>query len=174
MKKITPIQLKAALLLVVLGLNTLVSFACAMGLDLGSKTSHHKEEATEPSFHINADGKKHHHQPEPAKANVHVHADGKKHDHHHEPANQLPEEKETQKKDKDGCCNDDVLKFQNLDKYLNKNARTVIDVPAFVAALSAFLEIELFKTSATPQLPVIRYLFPPPPDILISIQRFQI
>lgn len=174
MKRDTSIQFKAAILLTVFALNTVVGFACSVGLNIGSKTSHHNAETTEPSVHIHADGKKHHHQPKPVKAATHVHADGKKHEHKSEPLKQHQEEKETQKKEKDDCCNDDVLKFQNLDKYLNKNARTVIDVPAFVAALSTFLEIDIFKTSATPQLPVIRYLFPPPPDILISIQRFQI
>ena len=174
MKNGTSIQFKAALLLIVFSLNTLVGFACAMGLDMGFNTSHHNDEVMEPAVHIHADGKKHHHQPEPAKINVHVHDDGKKHNHHNEPAKQHHKEKETPGKDKDDCCNDGVLKFQNLDKNLNQNTKTVIDVPAFVAFLSNFSGVDILKTSATPQLPVIRYLFPPPPNILISIHRFQI
>lgn len=174
MKRNTSIQLKAAFLLAVFALNTVAGFACAMGLGMGSKTSHHKDEATEPSIHIHADGKKHHHAPEPAKATAHEHADGKKHEHHDEPVKQHHEEKEIPKKDKDDCCNDDVQKFQNLDKNLNPNVKTVIDPIVFVAILSTFLGIDIFQTSAAPQLPAIRYLFPPPPNILIAIQRFQI
>ncbi len=174
MKKITSIHLKAVFLLVVFALNTVVGFACAIGLDMGFNTSHHNDEAIKPSVHIHADGKKHHHQPEPAKVNVHVHDDGKKHNHPNEPAKQHHEDKETPGKDKDDCCNDGVLKFQNLDKNLNQNTKTAIDAPAFVAFLSNFSGVDILKIFVTPQLPVIRYLFPPPPNILIYIQRFQI
>ena len=155
MKKITSIQLKAAFLLGAFALNTIVGFACSIGMDMGFNNSHHKEEATVPS--------------------VHIHADGKKHEHHKEAAKQHQEEKKTPKKEKDGCCNDDVLDFQNLDKNLNQNSKTAIDAPALVAILSSFLGIDIFKVpEATRQLYTARYLFPPPPDILISIQRFQI
>ena len=174
MKQNISIQLKAAFLLTVFGLNTLIGFACAIGLDMGFNTSHHTDEIMETPVHIHGDGKKHHHQPEPAKVNAHVHADGKKHNHHNEPAKQHHEDKETPGKEKDDCCNEGVLKFQNLDKNLNQNTKTAIDAPAFVAFLGNFSGVDILKTFVTPQLPVIRYLFPPPPNILISIQRFQI
>ena len=148
-------QLKAAFLLGAFALNTVVGFACSIGLDIGFKSSHHKEESTVPS--------------------VHIHGDGKKHEHHKEAAKQHQEEKKTPKKEKDGCCNDDVLKFQNLDKNLNQNTKTAIDVPALAAILSTILDIDILKASVTgPQLPAVRYLFPPPPNLLISIHRFQI
>ena len=51
------IQLKAAFLLVVFGLNTLVGFACAVGVDMSFNSSHHDEEAIE--VHVHADGTKH-------------------------------------------------------------------------------------------------------------------
>ena len=172
-RKIT-IQLKAAFLLLVFGLNTIVGFACSLGLNMSFNASHHKEDVSAPAIHIHADGKKHVHTKVTAKPAVHVHADGKKHQHDNEPLKHHPEEKETSKNDKKGCCNDDVLQFQNLDKNLNQNAKTVIDVPAMVAILSIFSGIELFKTSATSQLSAIRYLFPPPPNIRIVIHRFQV
>ena len=137
----------------VFALNTLVGFACAMGLDMGFNSSHHNDEATVPS--------------------VHIHTDDKKHDHHRQLVKNN-EEKETPKKDKDGCCNENVLKFQNLDKNLNQNTRTVIDAPASIAILNTFFSIEILKTLAESQLHTARYLFPPPPDILIAIHRFQI
>ena len=172
-RKIT-IQLKAAFLLLVFGLNTIVGFACSLGLNMSFNASHHKEDVSAPAIHIHADGKKHVHTKITAKPAVHVHADGKKHQHDSEPLKHHPEEKETSKNDKKGCCNDDVLQFQNLDKNLNQNVKTVIDVPAMVAILSIFSGIELFKTSATSQLSAIRYLFPPPPNIRIVIHRFQV
>ena len=168
------IQLKAAFLLAVFALNTVVGFACAIGIDMGFTTFHHKDETAGPSVHVHADGKKHHHEPKPEKSSVHVHADGKKHDHPGEPVKQHHEEKTTPKKGKDDCCNDDVQKFQNLDKNLNQNAKTAIVPPSLANIISIFFGIDIFKTSATPQLPVIRYLFPPPPNILVIIQRFQI
>ena len=169
------LQLKAAVLLAIFSLSNVAGFPCAMGLDMSLNTSHHENDATEPSVHIHADGTKHHHEPKPAKATVHVHADGKNHEHHNEPVTKHHEEKETPEKDKDDCCTDDVLKFQNLDKNLNQNARTAINAPALGAILSIFWGIDIFKVKvAGSQLPVIRYLFPPPPNILISIQRFQI
>ena len=172
MKRKITIQLKAAFLLLVFGLNTIVGFACSLGLNMSFNASHHKEDLSAPAIHIHANGKKHVHTKATTKPAVH--ADGKKYQHDSEPFQHHPEEKETSKKDKEGCCNDDVLKFQNLDKNLNQNAKTVIDVPAMVASLSTFSEIELFKTSATSQLSTIRYLFPPPPHIRIVIHRFQV
>lgn len=153
MKRNTSIQLKAALLLAVFGLNTLVGFACAVGVDMGFNSSHHDEEATE----------------------VNVHADGNKHEHHNEPVKQHHEENGISKKDKDDCCNDDVLKFQNLDKNLNQNAKTVIDVPVFAAIISTFLGVDIFKIARTyPPKYKTRFFYPPPPDIRIAIQSFQI
>lgn len=153
MKRNISIQLKAAFLLVVFGLNTLVGFACAVGVDMSFNSSHHDEEAIE----------------------VHVHTDGTKHEHNNEPVKQHHDEKGISKKDKDDCCNDDVLKFQNLDKNLNQNAKTAIDVPVFVAIISNFLGIDIFKITKTyPPKYKTRFFYPPPPDIRIAIQSFQI
>ena len=173
-RKIT-IQLKAAFLLLVFGLNTIVGFACSLGLNMSFNTSHHKEDVTATTIHVHADGKKHVHTKTTAKPAVHVHAGCKKHQHDSGPLKQHPEEKETPKKDKEGCCNDDVLKFQNLDKILNSNTKLSITPPALIAILSSFLSINIFKVPEAPlQFYTERYLFPPPPDIRISIHRFQI
>ena len=68
MKRNISIQLKAALLLIVFSLNTVIGFACAMGVDMGFNTHHHdEEEATETTVHVHADGKKHQHHNEAAK-----------------------------------------------------------------------------------------------------------
>lgn len=167
------IQLKAAFLLVVFGLNSLVSFACgALGVDMDFNTTHHKDAVIDTSIHIHADGKKHQHEPEPVKTKAH--GNEKKHKHDSEPAKEQHEEKNTSEKDKSGCCNDDIQKFQRLDKNLNQNARTAINAPALVAIIRIFVDGDILKASARPQSHIHRYLFPPPPNILVAIQRFQI
>ncbi|MDP4284660.1 MAG: hypothetical protein Q8891_09560 [Bacteroidota bacterium] len=55
MKKIKPIQLKAAFLLIVFSLNTIIGFACAVGLDMGFN-SHHQEESSFASASIHHHG----------------------------------------------------------------------------------------------------------------------
>lgn len=152
MKRNIHIQFKAALLLIVFATNTVIGFACAIGIDMGFNTKHHDDgEATETPVHVHADGKKHEH---PKEANTHNLADKKS-----------PEN--------GGCCNDEVVKFQNVEK--NLTAKTINDAPAFVAIVSTFLGINLYNiTKALPQKNIVRFFYPPPPDILIAIQRFQI
>ena len=194
MKRNRSIQLKAAFLLLVFGLNTVVGFACSLGLDMGFNIPHHKEEASASPIHIHKAGK-HEHQKETAKTSVHVHADGKKHVHQKEPvtqpavhidadgkkhehpfpvANQQPEEKKIPNNTKDDCCKDDVLKFQNLDKNLVLKAKTIIETSALIVSLTTFFPFNISQSVATPVLPAVRYLFPPPPNILIVIHRFQV
>ena len=45
------IKLKACFLLVVFALNTIVGFACAMGVNMGFNSHHHDDEATEIAEH---------------------------------------------------------------------------------------------------------------------------
>jgi hypothetical protein len=152
MKRNISIQLKAAFLLMVFAMNTVVGLACAVGFDMSFNSKHHNEEQT-------------------IKTPIHVHANGHKHDHN----NEVNKHKHVEKKapEKDGCCNDEVVKIQNVEK--NLTLKTVIDAPAFVAILSSFFGIELFNsTKAFPQKNIVRFFYPPPPDILISIQKFQV
>ncbi len=108
------IQFKAAFLLVVFSLNTLIGFACAVGIDMGFNTSHHhEEEATE--------------------AVVHVHKDGKKHIHHDEAKHHDEAEDHHKKGGKDNCCNDKVMKFTEIDKSVPQPLSIVN--PVFFTAL---------------------------------------
>lgn len=154
MKRNISIKLKAVLLLIVFSLNTVIGFACAMGVDLGFNTNHHDEdEATETT--------------------IHVHPDREKHNHHDEAAKHQHNSKE--KSEKGGCCNDGVIKFQNLDKSLAQNANAAINAPVFVALLSRFAGIDIFRQSQVSHQKYIAQFFqPPPPDIRILIQSFQI
>ena len=194
MKRNRSIQLKAAFLLLVFGLNTVVGFACSLGLDMGFNIPHHKEEVSASPIHIHKAGK-HEHQKETAKTSIHVHADGKKQVHQKEPvtqpavhidadgkkhehpspvANQHAEEKKIPNNTKDDCCKDDVLKFQNLDKNLVLKAKTIIETSALIVSLTTFFPFNISQSVPSPVLPAVRYLFPPPPNILIVIHRFQV
>ena len=151
MQKDISIKLKATLLLIVFSMNTVVGFACAMGVDMGYNNSHHEAEATEVAVHVHADGKKHHHDKKPV-ANHHDKKDASK---------------------KDDCCTNEVMQFQQLDKSLA--AKVGIDIPVFVAISTAYFGINIFETVKLPaQKYTARHFHPPPPDIRIAIQRFQI
>ncbi len=132
-------------------MNTVMGFACAMGLDMGFNSKHHDDEVMETP--------------------IHVHADGNKHEHHNEANKHIQDEKKST--EKGGCCNDKVVYFQTGDK--NLTAKTIIDAPSFVAIVSDFLGIDLYNISkAYPQKNIVRFFYPPPPDILVSIQKFQV
>lgn len=168
------IKLKALFLLVVFATNTAVGFACAIGVDMGFNSPHHTETTEAAKVHVHDDGKKHLHENEPSEVTTHVHEDGMKHQHESEPAKQITiAGSNLLTKDDGGCCNNEVQKFQNLDKSVAANAS--INVPVFIAVLSVFLDIDLSNgiKDFTPKYKA-RFYYPPPPDILIAIQRFQI
>ena len=154
MKRTSSIQFKAAFLLIVFALNTATGFACSVGIELGlNSTHHHEEETTTASLHVHANEKKHQHHDKAV-------------EHHHDSKTDS---------EKTGCCNDNVIKFQNLDKSLTQNTIVVITVPVFTAILSSFFGVNIFKQV---QISEQKYIFdcfhPPPPDIRILIQSFQI
>jgi len=144
MKKITSIKLKAAFLLLVFALNTVVGVACSMGVNMGFNKHHHDE----PTVHVHADGKLHHHKHE--KQQGHSHG-------------------------KDNCCNDAVVKFQQIDKNLAPSAQAISGAPIMAALVSPIFSIDIFATSQIAHTTrVIQYYHPPPPDIRVFIQSFQI
>ena len=75
----------------------------------------------------------------------------------------------------DDCCTDSIVKFNCLDKCVNQNANASLTGLLFVAVVSNFLFIDIFKGPAidsyTFKLP---YFHPPAPDIRVFIQSFQI
>ena len=180
MNRTTTIKIKATLLITVFSLNTVLGFACSMGFDMGYNNSHHQEEATEISVHVHADGKKHvHNQKEKKITPVYVHSDGMKHHHENESKQSHHDEPATNHHDKnddtnkDDCCTSDVLQFQQLDK--NLSAKTGFHFPVFVAIITTFFGSNCFKSvESTSQQYIASYFHPPPPDIRIAIQSFQI
>jgi len=150
MKRKLTIQLKAALLLAVFGLNTSVGFACAVGIDMSFNTSHHSdEEVTE----------------------VHIHGDSKKHNHEktaHDHDNKNKEEK-------DDCCNDSVIKFSQTDKSVPQS-NIIINPVFFKAFIANYYALDISYPSQVngSKKYFVRSYHPPIPDIRIAIQSFQI
>ena len=144
-----PIQLKAAFLLIVFALNTIIGFACALGVNMGFNPGHHHdEEATEISHH--------------------EHSNGKIHEHHNDVAKHKHDKK-------DDCCNDKVIKIQALDKLMAQNAKNIFGVNDFATVPGIYNGIAIFKPlSLVPYKYTIPTFHPPPPDIRILIQSFQI
>ncbi|MBN9349308.1 MAG: hypothetical protein J0H55_01370 [Chitinophagaceae bacterium] len=143
------IQFKAAFLLIVFSLNTVIGFACAVGLDMGFNSHHHEESAIEVSENHHQD-KSHHHD----EADV----------HHHQTNN-----------DKDNCCNNEVMKFQQVDKAVASSI-TLISPVFFISFLASFYNIDIL--SSNNRISTIKYFVrrhhPPIPDIRVAIQSFQI
>ncbi len=159
MKNNLSIQLKAAFLMIVFSLNTIIGFACAVGIDMGFNTTHHHDEkATEVSVHVHADGKKHIHHNEAGK-------------HHNEASNH-----HNSKDDKENCCNEKVMKFEQLDKSLPQSSKSAANPLFFIALVSSFYNIDvLFTSQVTPHIKYfVRGYHPPISDIRIAIQSFQI
>lgn len=150
MKKIKSIQIKAALLLIVFSLNTIIGFACAVGLDMGFNSHHHHdEEATDVAVHTHTDGK---HHREKATKNLH---------------------KKTS--DKDDCCNGKVTKIAQQDKAISQSVS--LDSPDFLTAIiPSIYNIDVLHSNGVDSH--IKYFVqshhPPIPDICIAIQSFQI
>lgn len=184
MKKNRLIQIKAAILMIVFSLNTIIGFACAIGLKEALVSGHHDPEATKEVVHIHADGKKHiHYEKEETKPGVHIHADGKKHIHHEKAAK--PQEKKsnildnlrTQNSSQDDankCCTSKVTEFEQIDKYVSKSIK--VNPLFFTTLLTNFFNIVIFYTSYinTDVKYFVRSYHPPIPNIRIAIQSFQI
>lgn len=157
MKRRKSIQLKAAFLMIVFSLNTIIGFACAAGIDMGFNSPHHHDEATEASVHIHFNGKKHIHNE------VTRHHNEADNDHHQS------------KSGKDNCCNNEVMKFTQIDKSVPQSLN-IINLTFFTAFVSSFYNIDVsFFSQSVPNIKYfVRSHHPPIPDIRIAIQSFQI
>ena len=171
MKQNKSIKIKAAFLLTVFALNTVVAFACSLGLNMGYNENHHSSEnenkvATKHS-QSHKPGTQSHHQNTIAK-----HSHDSNHSHH---ANATAShQKEKSSSNDDDCCTDSAIKFQTEDKKLQQSQTVDIKAPVFVAFLSAFLGLDLAPEKATTVTKFLVPQFYPPPDIRIAIQSFLI
>ncbi len=161
MKSILTIQLKAAFLIIVFSMNTVIGFACAVGIDMGFNSKHHHEFETKEAVHIHGDGKKHIHPEQKESRSA---------SHHHDEVNNLDNEGN----DSDNCCNDKVTKFEQIDKAIPQSL--ALNPILFTAFISSFYNIDILVASQVTKSTkyFVRSHHPPIPDILIAIQRFQV
>lgn len=150
MKTTISIRVKAAFLLTVFALNTVVGFACAMGVDMGFNATHHSK-ATANKIHIHKDGKKH------------VHKAGAEKHHAKAPGASK----------KDDCCKDKVVKLQSADKNF-QYSKASVNQPVFLVPKNHLSTVGLQIVQPYLKKYFARHFHPPPRDIRIAIQRFQI
>ena len=148
------IQFKAAVLLLVFSLNMVVGFACAIGMDMEFNTTHH-------------------HDTDAVK--VHTHANGEKHEHHNNVDQHHEKKKNSKSEEKEGCCNDAVVKISQTEKAIPQSNVTVYPI-FFTGFIASYYTINHFyKSQISENLRYfLRNYHPPIADIRIAIQSFQI
>lgn len=171
MNKHTSIQLKAAFLLVVFVMNTLVGFACSMSVDMDFNTPH-QDNNDVPSVHVHANGQKHEHPPKPhthhqSATGKHVHTAG----HQHAGAATTAE---LPAKEKDGCCSGKVTALAQADKAVPQPLKIISPVFFTAFAFVYFNETVLFPTIISTDNKYFVRSHHPPPDVRIAMQLFQI
>lgn len=169
MKPPRAIQHKALFLLDTFSMNTVVGFACSLGVDMGFNSKHHSH----------SDSKEHDY----AEADIHHEHDGNNgHSHHHGGAASHHHSDNDNKtasftsQDEENCCKDFVAGFNSLDKQLAKQNST----QPKITYLSPFV-ISAFIIDANNAKEYVQHLrIPPreidfsPPDIRVFIQSFLI
>lgn len=159
MKSTNSKKLKAAFLLTLFSLNTVICGACAIGIDMWFNISHHEEKE------IVAHGSPSHTH---GKNEIASHENSS---HHHDEA----DEHHKSKDNKHNCCNDHIIKFAHVDKFMPDYSGELNNI-IFATLVSSFYNIDVLCTSKSSAN--IKYFVlghhPPIPDIRIAIQSFQI
>jgi hypothetical protein len=160
------IKIKALLLLATFSLNTVVGFACSLGLDMGFNTRHHSHEEGEKHEHGNG------HQHDGNKGHSHQHIQAS---HHH--SDTVNNTASFSSPNEENCCSDFVVGFQNTDKQIAgknsapQNGTNTLLYLVFAPSSGELLNAKGFaQNSRTPP----REIDYSPPDIRVFIQSFLI
>jgi hypothetical protein len=168
MKHKNLIALKAFFLLIVFCMSTMVSFACAMGVEMGYNKNHHQEIAKEvPSAH------KH----KLTSIANHKHSDNAIHEHADSSQHQHAKPDDTHSKNKaDDCCKKEAKKFSKFDKIVVKTSQNVQQPVFFILFVQTFYSFDILKTAELISLRsnLYRSHHPPISDKRIAIQSFLI
>ena len=149
--------------MIVFSCNTIIAFACGIGVDMNFNSKNQNSEKA-------------------IKSTIHVHADGKKHIHHEKASS--GDHKTTQdykrnvdeksNKNKESCCTSKVTKFEQLDKLVPQSIKVHSFVyTSFVSTFFAFAN-QYTSYIDTSLKYFVRSHHPPIPDLRIAIQSFQI
>ena len=161
MRSLKSIKYKAAFLLTVFTLNTFISFACSVGIDMGFNSSHHPGEKNVKTKQSHSHSSTHAH-------GSHSHATPHKHS---TPSASINDKDPVQK---DNCCNTKAVELQKQDKSADHSSNPVIKVPVFVSLLAALAGFEIKAELSTLLNKTFIPQYYPPPDRRIIIQSFQI
>ena len=166
------LKITAAFLLTVFTFNTVVSFACSVGLNMGYNKNHH-----EHSTPVHKHDKTH---PQHSHKKPHDHVKPHSHDgtgeHRHEHAGAANNQDKSSKEERD-CCSDAGVKFSELDKSLTNTNQYILKVPVvLLTALYTLFSSHYFGTGVLvkPKLPFVRSCLPAHTDLRIVIRSFQI
>ena len=159
------IKYKALFLLVSFSMNTVVGFACSLGIDMGFNSGHHEDHDEEQPNHSDE-----------------VHSGVQEADHHgkhllnhaHTVAYVEHGPVITTSEDEEGCCKNFVVGFQNLDKQLAQKlsfAKIKIAITPFILHSTLLFKYIIYvePVRIPPKIPDHS-----PPDIRVFIQSFLI
>jgi hypothetical protein len=166
MKSNRTIKIKALFLVATFSLNTVVGFACSLGLDMSFNTSHHSHE----------EGEKHEH------GNGHQHDGHRGHSQENSPGSHHHSDTDNNTASfsspgEENCCTDFVVGFQNTDKQIaEKSSVPQKGISTLLYLVFAPPSVELLNAkgfaehSRTPP----REIDYSPPDVRVFIQSFLI
>lgn len=164
MKPSTTIKYKALFLLVSFSLNSVVGFACSLGVDMGFNSDHHSHGSGKQHEHSDAD----HHEHDGTNSHQH---EAKTHHHTDNHSNTVSFTSQNE----DNCCKDFVVGFQSMDKMLAKQIRA----QQKITDISPFIVVFIAEANNAKDF-VLHLRIPPrevdhsPPDIRVFIQSFLI
>lgn len=173
--RISSIQFKAAFLLFVFSLSTIVGFACSVGLNTTLNADHHKKpdghqqkSHEHGKSHEHAASDDHHQKP----VSHHEHPA----DHHQEQADHHKQVKNSQENPEDNCCKEEVAKFEKGEKRtpqsFNYNLQPLFVTLGFINTFNRdVLASNLYLPS---NKYFVRNHHPPIADTRIAIQSFLI
>ena len=169
MKPSRTIKYKALFLLVSFSLNSVVGFACSLGVDMGFNAGHHDHDSG--NHHENSDADKHH---EHDGNNSNGNQPGTK--SHHNSSSKKNNTASFTSQSEDNCCKDFVVGFHSMDKMVAKGSRGVqqqhITISPFVIPVTSGINNTKGFTNHFRIPP--KEIDLPPPDIIVFIQSFLI
>lgn len=139
--------------MLVFSLNTLLGFACSLGLNMGYNEHHHETESSVSTSLLAQ------------------HEHGSSQNHHEDKKHQHPNNESSN----DDCCSHGVTSYNLLDKSVAEQV-TIVHPVFGTAFLAAYYYIDLFQPQYAPKniRAFAQSYHPPIPDIRIAIQSFLI
>ena len=167
MKPSKTIKYNALFLLVSFSLNSVVGFACSLGVDMGFNSHHHCHDG---KHHEHSDSD---HHDEHDGTNSHGHEHGAISHHHSDTFNKTVS---FRSQSEGNCCKDFVVGFQSMDKMVTQGCSSVqqqhIAISPFIIPVIVGLNNSKGFTKHERIPP--KEIDLPPPDIVVFIQSFLI